>query len=617
MIFSATSNYKFFVRDYGVQQERLDKAMQRIASGQRFITPGEAPADLGISERFRAQIVNTEEASRVIQNAANLFQTSDAFMQTAHDILNRMSELSISAFDSSKNQGDRANLDLEFQQLKDELARVSESGKYNELQINGKTAVSVWDAFNEQIVYYQPDGTDKREVEYNMNISATSENGLKYFFQNNSSVTGDFTFSADGKSMFYYAQSTNLNTSVAVPTRNTLMKLDLASDTLNYLKLESGTTTAKVAAMTANTSNRFTTDEKAQIWTSYMTDASQLSIGLVRENEMTLDKGGAGSTNAWAGQVTLASTFGDFAVNKDSIYYIKSDGAGTEKTFVKRDLYDVNQTKILINDLSTNFGLTSGVSYAISNDGRYLAYEGNSTAGTAGHLFVIDTEEAKQGSLIVGTRANAIVGLGFDYNNNLYWTDTGSIQQKNSISKVSISRGSDGRPDFDNIRTLVNGNVGHFGAIDASVASTYGGGLSISAGSPGTNYQFQVGPDAGMKVEMTSGDIRLFTLGISDTDVRTMEGAEAAIADIEFAIGVVANQRAIVGSEVSRLSHTLSSNESYNANISSAESRLRDVNLAAETAELTSAQILSQGALQILQVSNQNRQSAMMLLQGL
>ena len=589
--------------------------MRKISSGQRFIAPGEAPADLGISERFRAQIVNTEEASRVIQNATNLFQTADAFMQNSHEILNRMSELSIAAFDSSKNQGDRLNLDLEFQQLKTELARISEAGKYNGLQINGKTAVSVWDAFNEQVVYYQPDGSDKREVAYVMSESTASQNGLKYAFQGTDAVTGDFTFSTDGKSLYYYAQVSTLSDTTSVSKRNTLMKLDISSDTINYIQLQSGNTASRLL-MSANYANSLKHDEEGRLWTSYMKSGGGLSLSLVRESELTVDKGGALSTNAWAGDITMASGFGDFAINSDHAYYIDRDGDTGHRRFVSRDLFDINEKAILVDNLSA-FSLQAGASYSISHDGRYVAYEGNSAQSSKGTLFVLDTAENKTASMIVGTTSNAIVGLGFDYNNNIYWSNTGSVDQKNSIQKLGISRDIDGDPVLEKLTTLVNGNVGHFGALDAAIASTYNGGLNIGGGSPATNYEFQVGPDASMFVEMSSADVRLFTLGISDDDVRSMDAAQKAIASIANAISIVANQRAVVGSEVSRLAYTLGTNESYNTNISAAESRLRDVDIAQESAKMTSAQILAQSSLQILQFNNGQRQSVLGLLSNL
>ncbi len=614
MIFSASTNYKFFLEDYKVQQDRLAASMRRIASGKRFIAPGEAPADSGISARFKAQVVNTEEASRVIQNAVNLFQTSDAFMQSADEILNRMSELAISAVDSSKNQGDRENLDLEFQQLKSELARISEAGKYNGLQINGKTSVAVWDAFDEQIVYYQPDGTGERRVEYVMSDEAGASNGLNYNFVSPSGVTGDFTFSSDGKSLYYYAQDSDLNDNVSITSGNTLMKLDLDTDTLLYLDMVDG-------EADATRSNTLKIDADGNVWTSYRSTNGVIRVAKVRENELSLDKGGAASTNEWAGGVSIASAFpksADFAINEDYIYYIERDG--TTKQYVRQNLYDVNTKETLVEDVSA-FGLvsaqTAGQSYVISSDGRYLAYEGQEGEADEGTLYVLDTHTNKRSSLIVGTTSQAVTGLGFDFNNRLYWTNTGSINQQNSISKVAVTTAENGDPDFGDVQILANGNMGRFGARNEAIASSIGGGLSITAGSPATNYQFQTGPDAEMHVEMSSADIRLFTLGISKDSVSSIEEAEAAIDHIDQAINKLSQQRATIGAQVNRLSHTLSTNQSYATNISAAQSRIEDADIAEESAKVANQQILSQVATQMLQFNNQNRMQVLNLLQFL
>ena len=145
MIIANNATSKLFVSDYNNQTSKLQSSMSKLASGNRLLTPGEAPADLGISERFRNQFRSSGEANRVIQNAINMFQTTDSWLQEGHDIINRMSELAISAADNSKSQSDRVNLNLEFQQLKTEVGRISEAGKYNGLQINGRQAVAVWD----------------------------------------------------------------------------------------------------------------------------------------------------------------------------------------------------------------------------------------------------------------------------------------------------------------------------------------------------------------------------------------------------------------------------------------------------------------------------------------
>ncbi|MFT5317077.1 MAG: flagellin, partial [Chlamydiales bacterium] len=112
------------------------------------------------------------------------------------------------------------------------------------------------------------------------------------------------------------------------------------------------------------------------------------------------------------------------------------------------------------------------------------------------------------------------------------------------------------------------------------------------------------------------GDIRLTKLGISTLDVLTLESASEAIKETSQAIDIVANQRAIIGSQVSRLGFVFSANDGYNNNIAQAESRLRDVDFAKESSELVSSQIMSQASISVLSQANLARQAVLGLLSG-
>ena len=204
---SATGN--LFITDYHKAASGLQTSMNRLASGDR-IGLGDAPADLGISERFRAQILNSEEAGRVIQNAVNMFTSSDGWLQEVQNMMNRMGQLAISASDSSKNAGDRANLNFEFQELKEEIARVAQAGKYNGLAVNSSTAIATYDFNTNTIAYRQSDGSDERVLPFSFQTGAVSANGLDYGLVNTSGDNGeyvaDFIFSEDGKYLYWINQ---------------------------------------------------------------------------------------------------------------------------------------------------------------------------------------------------------------------------------------------------------------------------------------------------------------------------------------------------------------------------------------------------------------------------
>jgi flagellin len=609
MLISSNQTYKSFVSSYNMQNNKLTTSMSRLATGSKMVVPGDAPADLGISERFRAQIRNSEAATSVIQNAVNMFQTTDAFLQEVQNILNRMSELAVGAADGSKNQADRKNLDLEFQQLKQEISRISEDGKYNGLQINGNTAVSFYDSMTHKIKYTQGDGSDMRELDINFRDGGTASNGVAYAFESSAAngYVGDFLFTEDGKSLLYIAQ----DSVGALSARQTLMKLDIESNQISTVQLTSA------GGMSANTQARIVMDEKGRVWVSNpaITTSSALksfSVNLLNAEAMTLDAGGAGITNQWAGSVTLASTFSNFAAYDDYLYFIeRSSGTGPLR-YVKQSIFDSSDRSILINDLSgSSYDLEKGENYAISADGQFLAFEDEDNS-TTGMMVVINTNTGEKATFQAGTRTNSITGLDFDANNRLYWIDSGNTSDENAVKRAKISTGD--KPYIEDVEIIQKGNAGHLGSYNSAQAAKNMG-LSVGGGSPASSYEFHIGPDRNTSVEFVSADVRLTKLGLSRLDVLSIDDAQVAITKIADAIDNVSNQRAVLGAQVSRLNFMQTVNASYTNNMSEAESRIRDVDIALETAKLTNAQIAQQTAISILGQNNSMKQNVLRLLQ--
>lgn len=603
MIVANNASYKMFVGNYGMANAKLQDSMQKLSSGSRLTSAGSAPADLGISERFRAQIHNSEEAGRVIQNGINLFQSTDAWLQQTQGMLNRMSELAVAATDSSKSQADRTNLDLEYQQLKSEIGRISEAAKYNGLQVAGKTSVAHWDPTKKTVVYTQPDGSDMRTLGIDMRDGNTALNGIEYAFENSAGTfVGDFTFSNDGRYMIYAAQAN----AAGVSAQGTLMRLDLESNTIAKVQLTSGGGSAVGSKV------HLVNDNAGRIWVSDPLQAATAAgngtfgLKLLDVNTTTLDAGGTSATNNWAGSVTMASGFPSFTVYNDAAYFVKNNG-GTYQ-FVKQNIFNSSDTQVLLNDISGNFALTHGMNYTVSADGQYISFE-----ESAGKLSVINTASGKKSSLTVGTAANSIVGLKMDANNNIFWTDTGAATDANAIKRASIQGGD--LPLIQDVKIISQDNAGRLGVASAAAASTNGFGLSVTQGSPASRFKFQVGADAGMMVDFVGADARLTSLGVSTTNVLTVAAAQDSITRVGKAIEEVSRQRAIMGAEVSRLNFISDANSSYNSNISSAESRIRDVDFASETAKMSEAQILAQASTSILSQANQFRSSVLKLLQ--
>ncbi|NMG64451.1 flagellin [Azoarcus indigens] len=99
-------------------------------------------------------------------------------------------------------------------------------------------------------------------------------------------------------------------------------------------------------------------------------------------------------------------------------------------------------------------------------------------------------------------------------------------------------------------------------------------------------------------------------------DISTVEAANRTLSIVDSALAAINNQRARYGALQSRFENTISNLQSTSENLSASRSRIRDADFAAETANLTRAQILQQAGTAMLAQANQIPQQVLQLLQG-
>jgi flagellin len=120
-----------------------DKAssMEKLSSGLRINRAADDAAGLSIAEGLKAQSNGLEIASRNAQDAINLLQTAEGGLSSAHDILQRVRDLTVQAGNDSNNGEARTAIQTEITALGDELGRMAESITFNGLTLlNGATA---------------------------------------------------------------------------------------------------------------------------------------------------------------------------------------------------------------------------------------------------------------------------------------------------------------------------------------------------------------------------------------------------------------------------------------------------------------------------------------------
>ncbi len=158
-------------------------------------------------------------------------------------------------------------------------------------------------------------------------------------------------------------------------------------------------------------------------------------------------------------------------------------------------------------------------------------------------------------------------------------------------------------------------------AIDDIGVSTNFNTIPLLDGSWGENdpLRIHIGANSGQYTELGLADMRAGALGLRNEEgtiisVSNQEDADQAISIVDQAINKVASQRSYIGAKTRRLEHTINNLENTALNLTAAESRIRDADIAAEVLNMVQAQIRMQAALAMVAQANVAQQMILQLL---
>jgi flagellin len=126
----------------------------------------------------------------------------------------------------------------------------------------------------------------------------------------------------------------------------------------------------------------------------------------------------------------------------------------------------------------------------------------------------------------------------------------------------------------------------------------------------------QIGANERERMNVDFGDVSASALGLDGVLVISRETAQKAITRLDRAIGIVSAQRARLGAYQNRLEHTAANLTAASTNLTGAESRIRDADMAQEMLNFTRLQILLQNGTAMLGQANQMPQNVLSLLRG-
>lgn len=153
----------------------------------------------------------------------------------------------------------------------------------------------------------------------------------------------------------------------------------------------------------------------------------------------------------------------------------------------------------------------------------------------------------------------------------------------------------------------------NFDDLQPNTTKNYGD-VNIEANNFG-EMRMQVGANEGQVMEIRIPEISAQQMRLQDIDVSTKDGADKAIANLDFAIKYVSNARSRLGAYQNRLEHTGKNIDITSENMTGAYSRIMDTDMAEEMTNYTTQQVISQASTSMLAQANERPSSVLQLLQ--
>ena len=120
---------------YKINMSKKAKTTEKLSSGYRINRAADNAAGLAVSEKMRKQIRGLNQGTVNARDGVSWVQTGDGALNEAHDILHRMTQLSVKALNETCSDDDREMMQAEFDHLQSELDRLTDSAIFNEKHI--------------------------------------------------------------------------------------------------------------------------------------------------------------------------------------------------------------------------------------------------------------------------------------------------------------------------------------------------------------------------------------------------------------------------------------------------------------------------------------------------
>lgn len=573
-------------RNLTMSQNEQNTAMERLTSGKRINSAADDAAGLSISNRMTSQINGLNQAVRNANDGSSLIQTAEGALDESTNILQRMRELSVQSANGTYDSGNRSTLNAEVSQLKEELDRISETTSFNGLNILdgtlGKVDLQVGSESNQTIsleigkMDTTSLGGSSGDVVGNAAVGANAAAAL-----------GNFTtvFTADGDMTINDTSISAIDATAAT------------SDTLNEI---TASINADLKGKGAEVS-ALTTVEGTSVGTGKLTAGTDTFTIAVEDgdgNSQSYVLTGTNSMDELVGKIN-SETSVSASLNEEGYLVLSQENVlsitTTDNTTGPADKASG------ITDARVNFSLVLNDTTA-EKSGVKLEIGATTTAAELSALGLNAQDD--NGNLQGDTVSAASLNAGDLVINGV---EIGAITPApaNATSKAAETIKQ------INLVSDQTGVVAFAGSATDSVAlrSANGGEFSIEAGNSVTASALFA------STGLTERNASSGAGSVASVDISTAAGAQKAIDTIDTALEQINSTRGDLGAVSNRLDFTVNNLSNVAENVSAARSQIQDADFAAESANLSRAQVLQQAGTAMLAQANASSQNVLSLLQ--
>ena len=566
-------------RMLGITTKEASGSTEKLSSGYRINRAADDAAGLAISEKMRKQIRGLSQASSNAEDGISCVQTAEGALAEVQDMLQRMNELAVQAANGTNSATDRQYIQDEFDQLIEEIDRVAETTKFNET--------------------YLLKGDDTKPTK-NMYITNYSVTYTKNDLPNN--IKGiDYKTNYVGTNNIYIVSSSIYSTSSNISLTGN--KIQNGDDITKYMeKVKVGNT--KDTNKTGATLN--TTSYVAFVNVELDSDVQKGSNGNVNghgQTNVTKDLSTDGTTSTVRANRdlfiynTANSTVTRITEGTDMTEYLNTDNTMKDKYRLVDVLYG-DEKKV-----DSKAATSTRVQTSITNN-QPFAWTDNYLERDVSSKQLYDAD----GQIVSGVALNKFFDENGNYKGGLY-----TSAQARAIDEVFANANDPRAKQLKDIGGNVTAATINAYITQSSTQVAAALDVELHAGSDSDrNNKVQVELSTLTAAGLGIDKLASYNIGIVDS---TGNNATDAIDVIADALNMVSRQRSALGAVQNRLEHTIKNLDNVVENTTSAESAIRDTDMAEEMVKYSNSNILQQAGQSMLAQANQANQGVLSLLQ--